>query len=141
MVKDTDMGAIPPIKKSRRGGARPGAGRKRLALSERTRKRLQRAVNAEAKRTGKTPESVLANMIVRPGISTRDRLAAIALYYKVMLAYESHKTVEEHKYQGGLIILPEIVGPSDEEKKRIEAAPSRLKKRKVTHIKGMKTVY
>ena len=42
------------------------------------------------------------------GVPLKERLAALELYFKVIVIQESRKTVEEHKFDHGIVYLPEL---------------------------------
>ena len=98
-----------------RGGPRPGSGRKTYNISELEKKKLLSEARRMEKETGKSVPGILLGLIFLPHKNPQLRLTAIKLYYDIVTVRESHKKVEEHKYDHRVVILPEIKRPKEEE--------------------------
>jgi len=103
-----------------KGGARPGAGAKPGVISEKLKKKLLAAVTKVAKQEGITPHDVLAEILVKgmfkgKKVDVKDWNVAYRIYVDAFIIKSSHKTIEEHQYEHGIIILPEIKRPTEDE--------------------------
>jgi hypothetical protein len=98
-----------------RGGARPGSGRKTYNISEKEKKKLLSRARKMEKETGRGIADILLDFIYQAHKYPQLKLTAIKLYYDIMTVSSAHKTIEEHKYEHGIIILPEIKRPEDDE--------------------------
>jgi len=94
------------------GGKRPGAGRKSYNISEREKKKLLSEARRKEKEEGKSIAEILLDIIYQG--PPQMKLAAVRLYYELLIVKEGHKTIEEHK-EHGIIILPEIRRPESEQ--------------------------
>lgn len=112
-----------------RGGARPGAGRKRRTISDKQIKALLKAFQQKAREQGRQVWDLLAdvafdltcythvdragNETVRVSQTTGDRLRAIELYAHLVISRhaEIHET---HEITGPWIGLPPIKRPEEE---------------------------
>ena len=65
--------------------------------------------------TGRSIASVLLDFIFTAHKYPSLKLAAIRTYYDLVTVRESHKKVEEHKYDHRVIVLPEIKRPTEDE--------------------------
>ena len=112
-----------------RGGYRPGSGAKPYKTSEAIKKRMRVAVEKLAKKTGKSPEDIQAEILILgkffgKRVTVRDWNVTYANYCDKNVVKESHKTVEEYQYPSGIIVLPEIERPDDELLKEIKRIQS-----------------
>lgn len=103
-----------------KGGARPGAGAKPGVISEKLKKKLLAAVTKVAKQEGITPHDVLAEILVKgmfkgKKVDVKDWNVAYRIYVDAFIIKSSHRTSEEHTYEHGIIILPEIKRPTEDE--------------------------
>jgi len=98
-----------------RGGARPGSGRKTYNISEKEKKKLLSEARKRQRETGRSIADILLDFIYTTHKYPSLKLTAIRLYYDIITVREGHKTVEEHKYEHGVIVLPEIRRPSENE--------------------------
>ena len=103
-----------------RGGARPGAGAKPGVISEKLKKKLLAAVTKVAKQEGITPHDVLAEILIKgmfkgKKVEVKDWNVAYRMYLDALIIKSSHKSIEEHKYDHGVVILPEIKRPTEDE--------------------------
>lgn len=92
-----------------RGGARPGAGRKKLSLSEKETNQLLKAARAKSRDTGDSVWDILMKMVYNPKLRTKDPravLAAIKIYSDAVVAKQVHKQVEGEIKTGPVIFLP-----------------------------------
>ena len=93
---------------SSKGGARPGAGRKRiLDLGQKKREEIIRDVQAEAKNNGTSFGQELGRIIFGAGSDKRLKLSAMQLYVRDVLPRVSERDVNEPSYPGPVIYLPE----------------------------------
>lgn len=102
------------------GGARGGAGRKKQVrqYSDAIKSRLMRALEEQAKKTGKDWLEDLAEMNQDPKIQDSVRLAAKKLVADILVVKESVKTVETLP---GVVELPSRVeDPVEEDKVSIQ---------------------
>lgn len=93
--------------KPKRGGARPGAGRKPLDLGE---KQVDDLIKA-FKKAGKDNKSSAGQELARiafSGENDRVKLKALDIYYRAVAVRKSHSTVENH-HIGPTIGLPPII--------------------------------
>jgi len=100
--------------KPKRGGARPGAGRKPLDLGE---KQVDDLIKA-FKKAGKDNKSSAGQELARiafSGENDRVKLKALDIYYRAVAVRKSHSTVEKH-HIGPSIGLP----PMKERPKKLE---------------------
>ena len=102
-----------------RGGARPGAGAKPGVVSEKLKKELLDAVEKVAKQKRITPHDVLAEILIKgtfkgKKVEVKDWTVAYKIYLDAFVIKSSHRT-EEHSYEHGVIILPEIKRPEPDE--------------------------
>ena len=103
-----------------RGGARPGAGAKPGVVSEKLKKELLDAVERIAKQKRVTPHNVLAEILIEgtfkgKKVEVKDWTVAYKIYLDAFVIKSSHRTIEEHQYDHGIIILPEIKRPTEDE--------------------------
>ena len=101
-------------KKSKRGGARPGAGRKPMDLGEKQVNELIKAFKKEGKTHNSSPGQELARLAFASD-NERVRLKALDVYYRAVAIRKSHSRIETHQIPGPAIYLPEIKKPSKEE--------------------------
>ena len=91
--------------KNRNGGPRPGAGRPRsIDVSDRERNNILKAAKLRAKTEGRKVEDLLMDCIY--GFEGRDKIAALKLYYDIMLVKETKSEVTSKKVAEAPIILP-----------------------------------
>lgn len=93
--------------KPKRGGARPGAGRKPLDLGEKEVDELIKAF----KKAGKDNKSSAGQELARiafSGEGDRVRLKALDIYYRAVAVRKSHSRIEKH-ISGPVIGLPPII--------------------------------
>jgi hypothetical protein len=99
--------------KPKRGGARPGAGRKPLDLGE---KQVDELIKA-FKRAGKDNKSSAGQELARiafSGENDRVKLKALDIYYRAVAVRKTHSTVENYAV-GPVIGLPPIMARPDKE--------------------------
>jgi hypothetical protein len=92
--------------KNKRGGYRPGAGRKPLDLGE---KQVDELIKA-FKKAGKDNKSSAGQELARiafSGENDRVKLKALDIYYRAVAVRKSHSTIEKH-HIGPTIGLPPI---------------------------------
>ena len=100
--------------KPKRGGARPGAGRKPMDLGE---KQVEDLIKA-FKKAGKDNKSSAGQELARiafSGENDRVKLKALDIYYRAVAVRKSHSTIEKH-ISGPVIGLP----PTMERPKKLE---------------------
>lgn len=85
------------------GGARPGAGRKAIDISDKEKKRLIKAARESAKKTGKSVWDVLMFWIYNKD-EPRVSVAAIKIYQDAVIARESHATIEQHHFPAPVLL-------------------------------------
>lgn len=93
--------------KPKRGGARPGAGRKPLGLGE---KQVDELIKA-FKKAGKDNKSSAGQELARiafSGENDRVKLKALDIYYRAVAVRKSHSTIEKH-HIGPTIGLPPVM--------------------------------
>src|SRR5512143_3792763 len=100
--------------KPKRGGARPGAGRKPLDLGEKQVEELIKAFR-KAGKDNKTSAGQELARIAFTGENDRVRLKALDVYYRAVAVRKSHSIRETHHHQGPVIGLPPIM-PRPQEK-------------------------
>jgi hypothetical protein len=98
-----------------RGGPRPGSGRKSYNISEREKKKLLSEARKRQRQTGRSIADILLDFIYVAHKHPQLKLTAIKLYYDIMTVREGHRTIEEHKYDNRVVILPEIKRPTEDE--------------------------
>jgi hypothetical protein len=105
--------------KPKRGGARPGAGRKPLDLGE---KQVDELIKA-FKKAGKDNKSSAGQELARiafSGENDRVKLKALDIYYRAVAVRKSHSTVEKY-HIGPTIGLPPIIEcPQNHEGEQVE---------------------
>lgn len=90
------------------GGAREGAGRKRIASkwSDAFKRSLVRVIKKKAKETGKSIQEVIVEILYADCQRAQHRIAAYKAISDALVERSSHKTVEEHKHTYSPVILP-----------------------------------
>jgi hypothetical protein len=104
-------------KKSKRGGARPGAGRKPMDLGEKQVEELIKAFK-KAGKDNKTSAGQELARIAFTGENDRVRLKALDVYYRAVAVRKSHGKIETH-HTGPTIGLPPVQ-PKPQEKEEQE---------------------
>lgn len=94
-------------KKSKHGGARPGAGRKPLDLGEKQLEDLIKAFKKEGKAHNSSAGEELARLAFTSN-NERIRLKALDVYYRAVAIRKSHRTVETRQITTPTIYLPAI---------------------------------
>jgi hypothetical protein len=100
--------------KPKRGGARPGAGRKPLDLGEKQLNELIKAFKKEGKAHNSSAGQELAKLAFTSN-NERIRLKALDVYYRAVAIRKSHSTIDVNKPQGPKIFLPEVRKPEPDE--------------------------
>jgi hypothetical protein len=93
--------------KPKRGGARPGAGRKPMDLGEKQVDELIKAFRKTGKENMTTAGAELARIAFK-GENDRVRLKALDIYYRAVAVRKSHSTIEKH-HIGPTIGLPPVM--------------------------------
>ena len=93
--------------KPKRGGYRPGAGRKPLDLGEKQVEELIKAFKKAGKKNGSSAGQELAR-IAFTGENDRVRLKALDVYYRAVAVRKSHSKIETH-HTGPSIGLPPVM--------------------------------
>lgn len=97
-------------KNENRGGRRPGAGRKKVTLSQSQINKMIKAAKKRAKETGRTLDDILLDfaygLVDEKEVDNKDRLAAIKLYKDFTISKHSEKDVNITDNRGPKIGLP-----------------------------------
>jgi len=96
------------IEQSKRGGARPGAGRKRKLPGEKEVDALIQAFMREGVLAGTSAAKELARLAFRSE-NENVRLKALSLYYNVVSAKKIDIATNEHRLDRPIIYLPEVL--------------------------------
>jgi len=96
------------IEQPKRGGARPGAGRKRKLPGEKEVDALIRAFMREGDLAGTTPGKELARLAFRSE-NENVRLKALQCYYGIVAARKLDISTNEHRLDRPIIYLPEVL--------------------------------
>ena len=90
------------LRNETRGGARKGAGRKRLDISEKEVRELMRAARAWSKKTGKPFWERLVN-IIQSSYEERSVIAAYKVFASIVIAKQTHETKEVYNYSPAIL--------------------------------------
>lgn len=93
-----------------RGGYRLGGGQppKIRQYSDATKRAVMRALNAEAKKAGKTVYEAFAGLLLSDGTPATTRATLFRILFDVLVVKESHQTVEKVE-NGPVIGLPPVM--------------------------------
>ena len=91
-----------PLRNETRGGARRGAGRKRLDISEREVRELVKSARAWSKKSGKPFWDKLIT-IIQDSYDPRVAVAAYKVFAGVTISRQSHETKEIYNYSPAIL--------------------------------------
>jgi hypothetical protein len=104
-----------------RGGSRPGAGSKPRTVSEKEKKRILKSVTQMAKKEGKTPHEVFAEVLItgrffNNPVEPKDWSTCYRIFLDAILVKSTHKKLDvEVKDNRVAVYLPEIRKPDVQE--------------------------